>query len=219
MALTVKSRRERSASTASENCTCGLAGVRVVGLGPVGRDLEVPRRRSGSRWCRTARPGSTPTSAQPLTSFFVSSGRASVVRSMSRPVAHVATEQQVAHDAADQVEPVTARVRSARRGARVRSRTGRRRSGITGGEATGGRGHPRSGWGRGVGRSGALPSDDRVDDLTAGTPARRRLGTMGTSDEGAQRRPRCSRPGPRGRSRLRGTRRTARSERRPGAHG
>ena len=62
MALTVKSRRDRSASIGVGEHDVGLAGVGVVGLGPVGGDLE--RRRTvlalQRRWCRTACPGSTP---------------------------------------------------------------------------------------------------------------------------------------------------------------
>ena len=60
MALTVKSRRDRSASMAVGELDVGLAGVGVVGLGPVGGDLVDLRRRVGSRWCRTACPGSRP---------------------------------------------------------------------------------------------------------------------------------------------------------------
>ena len=71
MALTVKSRRDRSASTSSANDDVGLARVGRVGLGPVGGDLEdrgrpsrtpmVPKR---SPWVHTA-------SAQPGTSRLV----------------------------------------------------------------------------------------------------------------------------------------------------
>ena len=83
MALTVKSRRDRSASMRVGEHDVGLARVGRVGLGPVGGDLVVRARRAGRRSCRSARPGSTPRRPSRRTIALISSGRASVVRSMS----------------------------------------------------------------------------------------------------------------------------------------
>ena len=158
----------------------------------------VPKR---SPWVHTA-------SAQPATSRLISSGRASVV-SRCRAGGQVATEQQVADDAADQVEPVAGGGEALGERAARSASTGAKRSGTTASRRY-----------RPVGdRSTAIGVSDRpplVAHRTASTtadPGRRwsppRAGTS-TSASARQRRRRSSRPGPRGRSRLRGTRRAGR---------
>ena len=83
MALTVKSRRDRSASMASAKTTSGLRESGVVRLGPVGGDLDPPAVLAQRRWCRTACPGSRPRRPSPPPAPRSSSGRASVVKSRS----------------------------------------------------------------------------------------------------------------------------------------
>ena len=82
----------------------GLAGVGVVGVGAVGRDLDRPRRPCGSRWCRTRGP--CPRRRRPTRRAAArsSSGRAEVVKSRSllQPA-----EQRVADRPADQSELLT----------------------------------------------------------------------------------------------------------------
>ncbi len=82
MALTVKSRRDRSASTASLYTTSGLresglyTSARWVVISNVRSSWRQPMVPKRSPWVHTA-------SAHPFTSRLISAGRASVVRSMS----------------------------------------------------------------------------------------------------------------------------------------
>ena len=86
----------------------------------------VPKR---SPWVHTA-------SAQPATMRLISSGRASVVRSMSTSAGELAAEQQVADDAADEVERCAAAAAKRSASGRTSSRMGCSRAGITGDDAT-----------------------------------------------------------------------------------
>ena len=124
IALTVKSRRPRSPASVSPYATSGLRDVGVVGLGAVRRDLDLPRRPCGRRWCRRPGPMSQIASAQPVSSRSVSSGRADVVRSRSLPQP---AEHRVAHRARPPGRGRGRRRRTARRAARGRARSGRAR--------------------------------------------------------------------------------------------
>ena len=82
MALTVKSRRERSVSRSSAKVTDGL---RLSGWYTSARKVVISKRTSPREQPTVpkALPWSQTCSAQPVTSRSISSGRASVVRSRS----------------------------------------------------------------------------------------------------------------------------------------
>ena len=130
MALTVKSRRDRSASMASANTTSGLRESGVVGLGPVGGDLVGPARPGVAPMVPKRSPWVHTASAQPARMALISAGRASVVRSMSPPP--VAAEQQVADGAARRGTAGGPRRGSARPAGRARRAPGRSARGSRG---------------------------------------------------------------------------------------
>ncbi len=88
-------------SRVSPKSTVGLAGGGVVGLRAVRRDLDLPRRPCGSRWCRTSRPMSQTASAQPAQQPLggLRARGGGEVEVVVQPAEH-----RVAHRAADQGE-------------------------------------------------------------------------------------------------------------------
>ena len=103
-----------------------LAGVGGVRLGPVGGDLVDAAVLLGTDGAEAAGPGPRRRRPRPGRSASVASGRASVVKSMSR--VERAAEDGVPHAPADQVQPVAGGREGSARGA-VASRSGCSRSG------------------------------------------------------------------------------------------
>ena len=103
IALTVKSRRDRSVSMSSENGDLGLAALGPVDLGPERGDLERHAVACGSRRCRTAGPAATRgrpnRSDEPIDGVGPGVGGEVDVGVLGSR----APEQGVAHAAADQV--------------------------------------------------------------------------------------------------------------------
>ena len=135
MALTVKSRRDRSRFDGVGEDHLRLAAVRVVGLRPVGGDLHPAAAQAQRRSSRNAGPGPTPRRPSRSTSASMSSGRASVVKSRS------AFSSRRPRTASRTTPPTRYRRNPAslNRPARslVSSSKGRNRSGITTDQTTG----------------------------------------------------------------------------------
>ncbi len=137
MALTVKSRRDRSASMASANTTSGLRLSEVVGLGPVGRDLHARGRRRRRPMVPNRLPWVHTASAQPATSRSISSGPG-VGREVEVAASVEPAEDGVADDPADQVQAVPGGREKRDARSLVSATSGRSRSGITAIQSTGG---------------------------------------------------------------------------------
>ena len=124
IALTVKSRRPRSPVEGVAEVDGRLAGGRVVRLGPVGRDLDLPVAGARSRWSRSR--GRRPRSRPPTPRAAARSRRGGPRWSRSRS----ATAGRASRRAPDR-RPAPARGRrrrTARRGRRARARAGPARS-------------------------------------------------------------------------------------------
>ncbi len=107
MALTVKSRRERSASIESLKSDVGLAGVGRVGLGPVGGDLVgalAPLGPDRAEPLALHPHGVGPRTHDGFDGVGVGIGGEVQVLGVAQTV-----QERVAHDAADQIEAESSR--------------------------------------------------------------------------------------------------------------